>query len=156
MSTITRTEIERALEELGNILQSSFRLDEDGACFLAYKENLPLLLHYVEEDGRVILASEAKGGLENAPDSAWLSILSVDWLGIKARGCALSPDRDAGNILLWRDVNPTGINGERLQQAIEAFLEEVLAIREYLNAPDFAVETSASEIPAPSEAIIRG
>lgn len=155
MNKITPTEIAKTLEELGQILDGDYRLDDEGSCFLTYKESLPLLLQYVEEDGRLILASEVKNDLEEAPDSEWLRILSIDWLGMRARGCALSPDRDAGNILLWRDANTTDINGRKLQEAIEVFLDEVIAVREYLDDPTFSQGGESGELTTSSGGFIR-
>lgn len=155
MITLTAHHVAKALEELGSILDGDFRLNEESSCFLNYRDSIPLLLQYVEEDGRLILASEVRNGLEGAPDSEWLRILSIDWLGMRARGCALSPDRDAGSILLWRDVNPADLNGQKLQEAIEAFLGEVIAVREYLDDPASSGEPEETDLATPSGGFVR-
>jgi hypothetical protein len=142
MNKITIHDLTTALHELGQILGGTFTLDEEGSCLLTYRDSLPILIQFVEEDGRVVFASELKAGLENASDSEWLKLLSIDWLGIRASGCALSPDKAAGCVVIWRDFNANPVNGQAFAESLDSFIEEVIAVREFVENPSF--ESSGS------------
>jgi len=144
MNKITAQELTTALDELRQILGGDFQLDEDGSCLLTYRDSLPILIQYVEEDGRLVLASELKSGLEEASDADWLRLLSIDWLGLRSRGCALSPDRAEGCVTIWRDVQATSLSGQSLAEALDSFIEETLAAREFVESPGFESSTSVA------------
>ena len=135
MPTITPNEIASAFDELRASLGQDFQLDEEGSCLVAYKDDLPVLIQYIEADERLLFASELAKGLTDAPEAEWLRILSSDWLGFRAKGCALTPDFKAGAVLIWRDAHLDRPTGECLEADFASFIRQVLDAREKLLAP---------------------
>ncbi len=146
MKTITPTELASAFDELRASLGQDFQLDEDGSCLLLYKNELPILIQYIEQDGRLVFSSEFRSGLEKAPESEWIKLLSLDWLGIQSRGCAFSPDFAVGVIHIWRDAKLDQVTGHDLEEAIADFVSEVIAARKVADSEP-AAETSTDSIP---------
>lgn len=146
MNKITSYELSTALDELRQSLGQDFQLDEDGSCLLLYKNELPILIQYIEQDGRLFFSSEFRSGLEKASDSEWLKLLSLDWLGIQSRGCAFSPDVADGVIHIWRDAKLDQVTGHDLEEAIADFVSEVIAARKVADSEPVA-ETSTDSIP---------
>ena len=126
MNKITAQEVTIALDELRQVLGKTFELNENGACYLNYQDELPLLIQYLEEESRLVLGAEFLGNLENAPGEDWLAALSWNWMGIQSHGCALSPDFKSGTILIWRDVRTSPLSGEGLAGELADFLSHVL------------------------------
>ena len=152
MSTITLHSINAAFQELSHKFGPDFQLDENGSCLLTYKNDLPLVFHFVEEGGRLILGSELIGDLEGKPAEIWLQILGMDWLGFGSHGCALSPDYEAGNITIWRDAKLETVSGPQLESALELFLDDVLSARQALSELDLG-GTEATTIESSTEVI---
>jgi hypothetical protein len=126
MNKITSYELSTALDELRQTLGKDFTLNENGACYLNYQNELPILIQYLEEEQRLVLGAEFLGELENAPGEDWLAALSWNWMGIQSHGCALSPDFKSGTILIWRDVRSYPLNGQNLTEEMADFLSDVL------------------------------
>ena len=147
MNKITAQEVTIALDELRQIIGGNFHLDEGGACLLAYNDSLPLAIQYIEDDGRLILAAELKSGMEYSSDAEWMHLLCIDYLGVRARGCALSPDKAAGCVTIWRDVNASPLGGQALAEELDSFIDEVLAVREFIANPEF--ESSRAQVTLP-------
>lgn len=129
MNKITAHELTTALDELRQLLGQNFQLDENGSAFLTFRDALPLIIQFVESDGRLILVSELCDNLQSTPGEDWLRVLGGDPLGIYSSGCALSPDFENGLIRIWRDVHCTPLTGDALQSEIAAFLSQVQAAR---------------------------
>lgn len=127
MNKITAQEVTIALDELRQSLGENFQLDENGSAFLTFRDSLPLIIQFVEADGRLILVSELCDNLQDTPGEDWLRILGGDQLGIYSVGCAMSPDFENGLIRIWRDVQSTPLTGAALQEEIAAFLSQVQA-----------------------------
>jgi hypothetical protein len=144
---ITAQEVTVALDELRQVIGGDIHLDEGGSCLLAYNDSLPLAIQYIEDDGRLVLAAELKSGLEDASDSEWMQLLCIDYLGIRARGCALSPDKSAGCVTIWRDVNASPLGGQVLAEELESFIDEVLAVREFIANPEFESPSEQAALP---------
>jgi len=147
MNKTTAQEVTAALDELRQIIGGDFHLDAGGTCLLAYNASLPLAIQYIEDDGRLVLAAELKSGLEDAPDSEWLQLLCIDYLGIRARGCALSPDKAAGCVTIWRDVQASPLGGQALAEELDSFIDEVLAVREFIASPGFEAPREQAALP---------
>jgi len=126
MNKITAQEVTVALDELRQVLGKPVELNENGACYLNYQDEIPLLIQYLEEESRLVLGAEFLGDLENAPGEDWLAALSWNWMGIQSHGCALSPDFKSGTILVWRDVRRSPLSGESLAEELADFLSHVL------------------------------
>lgn len=146
MNTITAQDLNIALDEIRASLGQDFQLDEDGSCLLLYKNQLPILIQYIEQDGRLVFSSEFRSGLEKAPESEWIKLLSLDWLGIQSRGCAFSPDFADGVIHIWRDAKLDKVSGHDLEEAIADFVSEVIAARKVADLEPVA-DTSTDSIP---------
>jgi hypothetical protein len=146
MNKITAQEVTIALDELRASLGPDFQLDDEGSCLVAYKENLPVLIQYIEADERLLFASELATGLADAPESEWLRLLSSDWLGFRTNGCALTPDFKAGAILIWRNAYLDRPTGECLEADFASFIRQVLDAREKLLAP--AEEDASASAPS--------
>lgn len=144
MNKITSQELALAFDELRSSLGPNFQLDEDGACLIAYKEYLPVLIQYIEAEERLLFASELVNGLGDAPESEWLRLLSTDWLGFRTRGCALTPDFKAGAVLIWRNVQLDRPTGECLEADFASFIRQVLDAREKLLVPSEEDDTEPS------------
>ena len=147
MNKITAQEVTIALDELRQIIGGDFHLDEGGSCLLSYKDSLPLAIQYIEDDSRLVLAAELKSGLEDSSDSEWMQLLCIDYLGIRARGCALSPDKAAGCVTIWRDVNASPLGGQALAEELDSFIDEVLAAREFIDNPEFELSHEQAALP---------
>jgi hypothetical protein len=135
MNKITSQELALAFDELRASLGPNLQLDEEGSCLIAYKDYLPVLIQYIEAEERLLFASELVTGLGDAPESEWLRLLSVDWLGFRTKGCALTPDFKAGAILIWRNVQLDRPTGECLEADFASFIRQVLDAREKLLVP---------------------
>jgi hypothetical protein len=133
MNKITAQEVSLALDELRQSLGENFQLDENGSCKLSYKNELPLLIQFFEDTGRLVFGSEFRSGLENAPGEEWLATLSWDWMGLQSNGCALSPDFKSGIVFIWRDVRSTD-----LAQELADFLSDVLASKKAFTEANLA------------------
>jgi hypothetical protein len=135
MNKITSYELSTALDELRQTLGENFQLDENGSCSLSYKNELPLLIQFFEDTGRLVFGSEFRSGLENAPGEEWLATLSWDWMGLQSNGCALSPDFKSGIVFIWRDVRSTA-----LDQELADFLSDVLASKKAFDEANLAAK----------------
>jgi hypothetical protein len=131
-NTLSPQDIAKAFDEIRATLGPSFQLDEEGSCLVSYKDTLPVLIQYIEPDQRLVFASELASGLNEAPESEWLRLLSVDWLGFRTKGCALTPDFKSGTVLLWRDARLDSPTGESLEAELASFIRDVLEARERL------------------------
>jgi hypothetical protein len=76
-----------------------------------------------------------------------MQLLCIDYLGIRARGCALSPDKSAGCVTIWRDVNASPLGGQVLAEELESFIDEVLAVREFIGNPEFELPGEQAALP---------
>ena len=152
-TTLSPQDIAKAFDEIRASLGPSFRLDEEGSCLVSYKDSLPVLIQYIEQDQRLVFASELVAGLADAPESEWLRLLSVDWLGFRSKGCALTPDFKSGTVLLWRDARLDRPTGECLEAELASFIREVLEARDRLASErnEEPANNEISSIPATAQ-----
>jgi hypothetical protein len=85
--------------------------------------------------------------MEDSSHSEWMQVLCIDYLGIRARGCALSPDKASGCVTIWRDVNASPMSGQALAEELDSFIDEVLAAREFIGNPEFELSGEQAALP---------
>ena len=133
-------ELAALLAELGNALGiDDLGLDADGQCALLFDGEHTITFTPDSEDHSLILHSEV-GKLSPQDDALCRTLLEASLLGAQTGGAAFAIHPELDAIILWKRHDAQFADMNSLQQALQAFLAQIIHWKQRL----------ARQEPAPS------
>ena len=120
--------LEDILKALGRELEVDLALDEEGACYLDYEDDLPLAITVSDAAGLVVSAN-LDGALDLPPEQLAEILAEFNWMGEFTRGAALAFNPERGRFLLWRALPLVGLSYDSVLRQVEDVIRAALEVR---------------------------
>ncbi len=122
------------LDELGGKMRiDGVALDGSGACTLLFDDAYEVTFQQNAED-RAILFSSDVGAFDQHDSAGAMRLLSASLLGAETGGGALAVDREHDRVILWKRFADDFPDLPAFEEALNAFLPQVIAWKERLAA----------------------